>query len=263
MQVSTKDIIIAVIAITIIFSLAAAFLVQYVNLYNERKKKHLEEKRHMEREFENQLMQSQLEVQEYTFSMLSEELHDNIGQLLTSTKMLLNVTERNLSQPPDSLKTASETLSKAILDLRSLSKSLNEEWLHQFNLIENLHSEVDRLHASRQIALRVETKIYMLPLEPKEQVMLFRIVQEALQNSIKHAHASTISIAIECGDGSIGLLITDDGQGFEPEKTPSSGVGIRNMKHRIHLLHGHIEWDSAPDRGTRVSITLPYQNHTP
>jgi len=260
MQVSANDIILIVITITSIFLLAAAFLLFYVSLYNERKKKHLEEKVNMSREFEKQLMQAQLEVQEYTFGALSEELHDNIGQLLSSTKMLLSVTERTIPQVPDSLKTATETLSKAILDLRSLSKSLNQEWLHQFNLIENLHTESDRILASKQIQVSLDTPIQNLPLEPQEQVILFRVLQEALQNSIKHAHATEILITIQTRDNKIYLDLTDNGPGFDVTKVSRSGVGIINMKHRIKLLNGDIQWQSNVPSGTKVLISLPFLN---
>jgi signal transduction histidine kinase len=261
MQVPENNIIQIVFLITGIFLLAAIFLLFYVNLYNERKKKHIEEKSNMKREFEKQLMQSQLEVQEYTLGVLSQELHDNIGQLLSSTKMLLGVTERTLPQVPDSFKTATETLSKAILDLRSLSKSFSQEWLHQFNLIENLQSEVDRLLSSQQIGVQLETQITNLPLEPSEQVILFRVLQEALQNAIKHAQATEIRIAILIVGEMLQLDITDNGPGFDMNTVHRSGVGIMNMKHRIKLLNGTIEWQSNTPTGTKVFISLPFLNH--
>jgi signal transduction histidine kinase len=263
MQVPAHDIVLIVIIITGIFLLAAAFLLFYVNVYNERKRRHLEEKKYMEQEFEKQLMQSQLEVQEYTFNALGEELHDNIGQLLSSTKMLLGVTERNLPEVPDSLKTATETLSKAILDLRSLSKSLSHEWLHQFNLLENLQTESERILASKQISVTLETNMHNLPLESREQVILFRVLQEALQNSIKHAQATEIRLAISAHDKILCLELTDNGPGFDMSKTSFKGVGMINMKHRIRLLNGTIHWQSNTPTGTKVAISLPFLNPTP
>lgn len=238
--------------------LSVAFLVFLVFSRRQQNKLVLKQ-RAMEAEFEKQLMRAQLEVQEYTLLQLGQELHDNIGQLLSSTKLLLGITERNLNPAPDSLKTAENTLGKAIQDLRSLTKSLNNEWLHQFNLVENLRSEAERIEVAGQIRISFHTVVDMLPLEPKQQVMAFRVVQEALQNSIKHAAASALDVNIGMDGEKILLTIADNGHGFDTTGAMASGIGIMNMKHRIQLLGGAIHWRSEEGSGTRVFITLPIQ----
>ena len=128
----------------------------------------------MRKEFTNQLMKAQLETQEYAFTQLGQELHDNIGQLLSTTKMLLGITERNLSEVPDTLKTAEETLGKAIQDIRALSKSLNQEWLQQFNLLENLNNELERINTVGEVQTEMNTPLTELPLH--------RIAGDAVQD---------------------------------------------------------------------------------
>ena len=257
MQVSTNNIIFLVILITCIFLIAGAFLLIYISLYNERKRKHFEEKKMMNREFEKQLLQSQLETQEETFQQISQELHDNVGQLLSSTKLLLVITERQLTVVPDTLRTAEETLSKAILDLRSFSKSLNKEWLEQFNLIENLRAETERINTARTINMKLTCTDSYLALKAESQIMLFRIIQEALQNTIKHSEAEQVAIDISQNTDNIIVSITDNGKGFNEKSLPAKGVGLMNMKHRTHLLGGVIEWISTFNQGTRVLISLP------
>ena len=151
----------------------------------------------MEKQYREQLLQTQLETQEYSFNQISQELHDNIGQLLSSTKLLLGIAAMELKEVPDTLKTAEQTVGKAIVDLRSLSKSLSKEWLHQFNLVENLQAEKERINAARNITVDVISEYDKLPLAPEAQVMLFRVVQEALQNSIRHASPKHINIEIK------------------------------------------------------------------
>ena len=117
----------------------------------------------MENAFQQELLQTQLETQESTFYQISQELHDNIGQLLSSTKLLIGITKMCIAQNdftnvPDTISTAEQTLSKAIQDLRSLSKSLNKEWLHQFNLVENLEEEIKRINAARNIQAELLTQ---------------------------------------------------------------------------------------------------------
>ncbi len=258
MQVSTDNIIIIVILFTCIFFIAATALLTYVRMYNEKKRRHLEEKERMNIEFEKQLIQSQLETREETMSQVGEELHDNIGQLLNSTKLLIGVAQRSLESPPETLVTANDTLSKAIQELRSLSKSLNKEWLEQFSFIDNLKTEVSRINAALLLQLHFRGPS-SLPLAASGQIILFRIVQEVLQNALKHARAKNIFIDITGELTSISITINDDGIGWEegPEK---NGVGMINIRHRTGLLGGTVSWQSSPGMGTRVSIQLPVKD---
>lgn len=210
----------------------------------------------MQKEFENQLMQAKVEVQEQTFGELGRELHDNVGQLLSSAKLLLGMTQRKLTNPPETLITAQDTLGQALQSLRSLSKSLNTEWLSQFNLIENLHAEAERINAARQLQLHVNSDAYELAMQTDQQLMLFRIVQEAVNNSMKHAQAQNIHISISAAKNKLKINVADDGQGFDMHARPN-GVGMMNMRHRVKLLNGRVEWQSAIGSGTNIEITLP------
>ena len=96
--------------------------------YQKKRFQHKQQVLEMQNQFQQQLLQSQLETQEYSFHQISQELHDNIGQLLSSTKLLLGITTMEMQTVPDTLKTAEQTVGKAIQDLRSLSKSLITSW---------------------------------------------------------------------------------------------------------------------------------------
>ena len=119
MQEKASSIIQAIIIISSIFTLVAAFLVSYLLYFNKRKAKLIDEKNKLAEDFEQQLLKSQVEVQETTYNVLSKELHDNVGQLLSTAKMLLGLTERSLDKIPDTLVTANATLGKAIQELRT------------------------------------------------------------------------------------------------------------------------------------------------
>jgi len=214
----------------------------------------------MQQEFQQQILQSQIETQEETFALLGKELHDNVGQLLNSAKLLIGVTQRKLSDSPDTLAIADETLGKAINELRSLSKSLNKEWLEQFNFIDNLQAEIKRINAADSLQIHFSNTA-PIPLKSDEQIILFRIVQEALQNAIKHAQANNITIQLTEENNLLTVIVEDDGKGFEEKEKVTSGVGLMNMKHRIKLLGGTIEWKSA-GKGASVIICLPVKNET-
>lgn len=238
-----------------ILLLITLFIVMLVMAYLRRDLKHLKEKETMEADFEKQLLQSQLETQEETLNQLSIEIHDNVGQLLNSTKLLIGLTQRSLSESPDTLTMADETLAKAIQELRTLSKALNKEWLQQFNFMENLEAEINRINAAKSIEIHFFRPSSM-SLEPDKQTILFRIVQEVLQNSIKHAQAKNIEIKIKEEAGTLIIYIADDGTGFN-EAHITKSVGILNIKHRTHLLGGTVEWKSSITNGTSVTIQLP------
>lgn len=235
--------------------LITLFIVMLVMAYLRRDLKHLKEKETMEADFEKQLLQSQLETQEETLNQLSIEIHDNVGQLLNSTKLLIGLTQRSLSEPPDTLMMADETLAKAIQELRSLSKALNKEWLQQFNFIENLEAEINRINMAKNLQIHL-FRPASLSLAPDKQTILFRIVQEVLQNSIKHARAKNIEIKIKEDTGLLTIYIADDGTGFDDAAVKQS-VGILNIKKRTYLLGGTVEWHSSITSGTSVTIQLP------
>lgn len=241
------------IVITLLFLLLSCIVILLILIYQKRRQQHMVEMSILKQTYEQALLQSQIEVQESTLSTLSKELHDNIGQLLSSAKMLLGITERNILNPPDTLITANATVGKAINELRSLSKSLSKEWLEQFNLIENLATEVSRLNSADAIKLHLSHPDRLL-LENDKQIILFRIIQEAIQNAIKHAAAKNIYIDIKQNSNVLTTTVRDDGSGFDKEKLPD-GVGILNMKHRAKLLGGSVEWQSSYE-GSVVLITL-------
>jgi signal transduction histidine kinase len=241
-----------------IFSVLVFFIITFFVLYQRRFYRYLREKQELQNSFQQEILKTQLETQEDTFYQVGEEIHDNIGQLLSSTKMLLGLTERSLPSIPDPLRTAQETLGKAISELRALSKSLNKEWLHQFNVIQNLETEIERINSAHVLKLELQSNVKLLALSPEGQVMFFRIIQEAVHNSIKHANAKTINITIDQGE-LIKVSIIDDGSGINESVHDSEGVGIINMKHRTSLLGGSIEWLPGENSGTEVRIQLPVQ----
>ena len=206
--------------------------------------------------FEHELLLSQLETQEYSFSQVSTALHDNIGQLLSTTKLLLGMTAMELAQPPDTLKTAEHTLAKAIVDLRSLSKTLHNGWLPHFNLISHLEAEKERINARGMVQVAIINDNEEPPLEPDVQIMLFRVVHEALQNITKHNSAKCITIRLK---GEIDL--------FEVEIVLADiayplkkNIVSNNMQRRIQLLDGTIKWQYNETDKYSIQIKIPLNN---
>jgi signal transduction histidine kinase len=254
-----NEVISVLITGTLLFVILTGIIVFVLLFYQKKRFQHRGQLAELQSTIQQELLKTQLETQENTFRQIGEELHDNVGQLLSSTRILLVIAQRSIAQPPESLQTAIETLATTIQDLRSLSKALNKEWLERFNLIDNLCHEVQRINLSGAVHVTVDATEDRVSLHPEAQVMLFRIIQEALHNGIKHSEARSIDISLANQGPDILIRVRDNGKGFDPDATQSNGVGRINMIHRTKLLNGTIGWESAPSAGTLVTICIPAQ----
>jgi signal transduction histidine kinase len=206
-------------------------------------------------ETEIEIIRTQLEVQGFMLSRLVNELYSNIGQMMSSTKMLIGLTERNWKPSPETLLEAHETLAKAIEELRDLCRPLGTDWLHHFMFAENLMAEAALVNQEHP-GLVVYSNIHLPEhLAPSFQVLLFSIVQEALHNALKHASAKKISINVVNNRQNLELSISDNGSGFIFSPDLSIGKGIQNMRLRTALLEGTIEWINR--QGTVVMVRIP------
>lgn len=248
-----SDDIIVILGASVFLLLITLFVVFLLMAYKRRDYKHLKEKRLLEVDFNKQLLHSQIEVQEQTFSQIGKELHDNVGQLLSTSRMLIGLAERSLPTPPDTLVTANATLGKAISEIRSLSKSLDKEWLSQFNLLENLKAEILRVNAAKVISagLHIHSAI---TLPSSKQIILFRIIQEAMQNAIKHSNCKNLNINFSKKNMGFEIIVSDDGIGFPINN--NNGMGLNNMQYRTKLLGGNFVCNSSGN-GTDIIIFIP------
>ncbi len=226
--------------------------------YSGKKKKKLQEKEKMKNQFEHELLQSRLETQEHSFNHISVELHDNIGQLLSTTKLLIGLAAMELQQPPDTLKTAEQTLAKAIVDLRSLSKSLNNEWLlHHFNFIERLQAEKERINTSKIIQAEVISDHENLPLESGEQVILYTTVHQVLLKIINQVPVSFINIQIRNMGDSFEIIIESD-EYIGDEQVKQETAGQKNIiQRRVKLLNGSIDRTTNSANNSVIKIKIP------
>jgi len=254
-----KELYFAYIAAVLVFVVMAIFIALFIILHKQKIKWARIEHNLLKASHEQQILQSQNEIKEVLMSSLSKELHDNVCQLLGSSKMLLGVTLRNntLSET-ETVKLADETIGKAIDEIRTLSKSLSSEWLQQFDFIENIKQEVGRINATNQLSV-IFTYSASIILKEDKQIILFRIVQEALQNVLKHAQAKNVQLSVGMDSEYIRLVVSDDGIGFN-YNDQTKGLGTLNINQRVKLLGGIVQWDSIHNLGTTITIQIPIEN---
>lgn len=241
------------LAITVIVVALAAFIVLLAYLFTTRKNKLLQEKQLMKTQFEQELLQTQLEIQEQTLKTISEEIHDNVGQVLSLAKLNLNTFEIS---PEKKLQDTKQLISKAINDLRNLSRSMHGDRIAELGLQQSLADELQILENSGEFktGMKITGSQYKLSLQ--KEMVLFRIVQEALNNAIKHAKAKNISLLLDYTPGLFTLTVSDDGNGFDSGLV-KNGIGLKSMHNRAGLIGGNCNVLSSPGNGASITIKLP------
>lgn len=212
----------------------------------------------MKAEFNQQLSLSKLEIQDETFNFISQEIHDNVGQILSLVKMQLNVMLEKGHFPPEEIELVRSNTSRAIAELRAIAQSLNSEWLETLNLSEAIQKELDYINKAGKTHFKLCLSGTYRHLPNKLTIIIFRIVQEACQNIIKHSGASLASITVHYGVQELSIVISDDGSGFNPMPTDNQGMGLKNIRKRVDLLEGGFDLQSSPGKGTTLDLKIPF-----
>ncbi|MBL0334762.1 MAG: hypothetical protein IPP73_05450 [Chitinophagaceae bacterium] len=218
----------------------------------------------MKVDFDKSMLNTKLEIQEQTFQSISREIHDNINLSLTLAKLNLNTLSlKNLSVASEKIASSIEFISKAIRDLSDISRSMNSEVINEQGLIRALEFETEKLKALNWF--KVETTITGNPvfMDPQKELFIFRIVQEAFNNILKHAHASRIRLQLHYEKDIVDIWVEDDGDGFDQsfikgKDSKKISAGLLNMQKRAELLNGHYSLESTPGKGTKINILIPY-----
>ena len=151
-----------------------------------------------------------------------------------------------------------ELISEAINDLSDISRSMSSEIVLNNGLIKALEFETAQLQKSGLYKIELSVTGEIIFLDANKELVLFRIVQEALNNIVKHAHANRIRIGLHFNNDSLGLYIADNGKGFSCDEGSEQGIGLINMKKRASILNGICTINSQPDIGTNINIKIPF-----
>lgn len=234
------------------------FLLQY----KRKKQRHITEKLNLQHQFASELLQSKLEVQEQSFQYFSEEIHDNVGQLLSLIKYQLHKIGKKGGEPvQQDVAQSQELLGKAITDLRSISHTLNGNFIAQAGLKESLDKELNYVCSAKPVQCTMNISGEAYPLGQEKELMVFRIIQESIANALKHAAPSDIQLHLHYAPGILTIDITDNGTGFDTAQQ-SSGIGLSNMHNRARLIGGTLSIQSSPENGTNIHLTIDTRHET-
>lgn len=227
------------------------------------------ETKHMKEELDdNEVFRLKLlETQEYERKRIARELHDSTVQSLTSMIHKLEFCTKLMDMDPSrckiELQNLSNTVRDTIRDMREVIYNLRPMSLDDIGIDVTIERELDRLRKNNDIEISCETIGNSEDILPVIGLTMLRIIQEACNNTIKHANAKKINIQIYYKDDEIQMKIEDDGCGFDITKVRSmsnqsdSGFGISIMYERVYLLSGTIKIESEKNKGTKINITIP------
>lgn len=210
--------------------------------------------------FEKELATSQIEMKEQTLNYIGQELHDDLGQKLSVVRLRQNqLIAKMKDSEKEELVELNELLGECIQDIRDLSKTLITEQVIHFGLIESLEREISKIRKLRLLTIELITQKHDIDISPKHGLILFRIIQESINNILKHSRAKNVLIKIEDDHEKLNFVISDNGKGFNTN-LKKDGSGLKNMELRAKIIHAEFSIQSELDKGTRTSITY-YKNN--
>jgi PAS domain S-box-containing protein len=216
----------------------------------------------LQTELEKQKMISKaiIETQEWERSEIGKELHDNVNQILTTTKLYLELSLANPELKDELIQKSAKNIMFVINEIRQLSQSLRDPSIGDLGLVDSIKNLIENINVTRKLHVSMATSDNVeAGLSEHHKLMIFRTIQEALNNAVKHAKATTVLLTLRRDTESLRLKIIDDGVGFDPTLV-KKGAGLNNIENRVYLANGVLTIKTAPDKGCKLSIAIPINN---
>jgi signal transduction histidine kinase len=189
---------------------------------------------------------------------VAKELHDGLGQLLSSAKLNISSLEDGIQKEDEYLlKNSLTILDDAVNEVRNISHNMMPTALMNYGIVEALAGLVNKINDSKQITIVFNNNDFNITLDKETEITLYRIIQELINNMLKHSKATQIDICLLNSQNQIQLSIKDNGIGFNvSEIEHSKGIGWQNIYSRVSMLNGKILVNSQLGNGTEISITI-------
>lgn len=241
--------------LVIVTSLVIIFFI----VFQKRKNKLLIEKFEQQQAFEEELTQTQTEIQEQTLKHVGWELHDNVGQLLAYASMQLTMLSSQVDASfKGKLDETSSVIKDSLKEVRMLSKSLNSEVLLNSGFQQSITNELNRLKRMKFESAEMHVSGTVVDFaNKKHEIILFRILQEFFSNAVKYSQANHLKVTLTYQPQLLVIEATDDGVGFDMN-TIEKGSGLINMKSRAELINAKFQLTSKPDEGVHLRLEYPF-----
>lgn len=228
----------------------STFVIAMVFIHRQRQAQNRQKVNQIKSEHEKTLLNIENEIQQETLTHIGRELHDNIGQLLSLAKLNFG------SLKPEKHAEGKEILNQVIQEVRGLSKTLNLDWVESISINEFIAQQLERINNTGFCETVLEADVDLVALPKDQKLVLIRVIQESLNNAIKHASPDKIGIKIYRDGLNRRIRIQDDGSGFDTS-LQTNGSGMHNLKKRMDTIGGEFKLTSAVGNGTEITLTLP------
>lgn len=240
--------------------LLSIMVILFFITFQKRKNKLLLDQIKQQQEFDEAISRTQTEIQEQTLKHVSWELHDNVGQLLAFATMQLKSV---VSKVPEEIKAktteAAESVKKSLTEVRSLSRSLNNDVLLNMGFEDSINNELNRLKRMSFESAELQVKGNLREFnDKKHEIIIFRILQEFFSNSVKYSQANKIEVMLDYQSEALIITATDNGIGFDITSA-KKGSGLINMKSRAELINASFDISSKPDQGVILTVNYPLE----
>lgn len=254
------EVILTILVSTALLLFFGAMIAYFIFKYQRKRHEHSKEVLNLKESFAQTLLKSKVEIQEQTLDHISKELHSNISQ----TASLININLSAILEKKTFDESLSETkaLAKQLLsELKMISASLNTDYIMKIGFGSALENELLRVSKSMQKPAVLSKSGEELRLSPDREIILFRLCQEVLNNSIKYSQATQIKANLVYLEDRIELELSDNGIGFDwnttiSQESKTESTGLINIKKRAEVIDATLEIESTIDIGTKVSIEV-------
>lgn len=261
MQKIPYDIVVFLVVVSAIILTMVTFIIFMMITYRKKQSVFQQSLEKLKLDNEKAILNSQLEIQEQTFQHISREIHDNISLSLTLAKLHLHTFDwNNKERSVENLTSTIDLLTSSISQLSDISKSLNSDIITQHGLLEAIEEELNRIRKAGLFELKLDITGNPVYMDSQRELVVFRIIQEAFNNIIKHACASAVCLGLHYNQEKLLVTISDDGKGFDHRVVGNiNHAGLRNMETRAKVLKGEILISSRPGVGTYLSFNIPFE----
>ncbi len=236
-------------------------IIIFVSVYNRRQRLQREKLERIEETHRQEMLEASVASQENVRRQIGGDLHDEIGTLLSATRMSLSQVTKHDDNPAEReilLNQTKELLNDTLNNVRRLSKELMPSTLDEFGLIIALKDFTEKITEYTGVMVCFSHGEISEVFDKKIELALYRTAQELVNNALKHANASVISIQLQMRNNNLVLQVSDNGIGFDLAEVnkPKRGIGIKNIESRISVIKGKIKFDVEKGRGSSFEISL-------
>jgi two-component system NarL family sensor kinase len=242
--------------------LLAIAIVLFMVFYQKKMIQEELKRQQLELIYQQKMMESALESQEQERRRLAGELHDSIGAMLSTIRVGIITIARQLPDP-ESLNQSKKMLDDTISSVRAISRELMPSTLEKFGFTHAVKEVCERFQETSLLPIHCIEVGEVRSFEKSRELMLFRIVQELLNNAMKHAKASIIQVTLT-GSDSLSVCVEDDGVGYDPDVIKGSvqngkGLGLFNIENRARVLGATVIFDKERVIGSKITLVVPYE----